>query len=94
MELKDRVAFVTGSTSGIGKAVAQKLLNLGCSVIISSEKDITEQEVLKDFENSSNATYLKCDISIKSDIDNANEVIKSKFGKLDYLVCNAGIMSP
>jgi len=92
MELKDRVAFVTGSTSGIGKAVAQKLLNLGCSVIISSEKDITEQEVLKDFENSSNATYLKCDISIKSDIDNANEVIKSKFGKLDYLVCNAGIM--
>ncbi len=92
MKLKDKVAFITGSTSGIGKAIAQKLLNQGCRVIISSEKDITEQEVLKDFENSSNATYLKCDISIKSDIENAKEVIKSKFGKLDLLVCNAGIM--
>lgn len=92
MELKDKVAFVTGSTSGIGKAIAQKLLNLGCSVIISSEKDIPEQDVLKDFENSSNASYLKCDITSKIDIDNAKEVIKSRFGKLDYLVCNAGIM--
>jgi NAD(P)-dependent dehydrogenase (short-subunit alcohol dehydrogenase family) len=46
----------------------------------------------RDFENSSNATYLKCDISIKSDIENVKEVIKSKFGKLDFLVCNAGIM--
>jgi NAD(P)-dependent dehydrogenase (short-subunit alcohol dehydrogenase family) len=92
MEPKDKVAFITGSTSGIGKAIAQKLLNQGCRVIISSEKDITEQEVLKDFENPVNATYLKCDISIKSDIENAKEVIKSKFGKLDLLVCNAGIM--
>ena len=92
MELKDKVAFVTGSTSGIGKAIAQKLLKLGCTVIISSEKDIPKQEVLKDFGNSSNTTYLKCDISIKSNIENTKEVIKSKFGKLDFLVCNAGIM--
>jgi NAD(P)-dependent dehydrogenase (short-subunit alcohol dehydrogenase family) len=92
MEPKDKVAFITGSTSGIGKAIAQKLLNQGCKVIISSEKDSTEQEVLKDFENPVNATYLKCDISIKSDIENAKEVIKTKFGKLDFLVCNAGIM--
>jgi len=92
MDIKDKVALITGSTSGIGKSVAQKLLNLGYKVIVSSEKELVESEALKDFENNQNAIYLKCDIAQKSDIEIVRDLIKSRFGRLDLLVCNAGIM--
>lgn len=92
MNIKDKVALVTGSTSGIGKSVAQKLLDLGYKVIISSEKELVESEALKDFENNQNAKYMRCDISRKSDIESVKDSIKSHFGRLDLLVCNAGIM--
>ena len=92
MDLTGQTALVTGSTSGIGKAIAQNLLNRGCFVIISSEQDLPEETVLSRFENAENAAYVKCDISKKSDIETAVRHIKNNFTRLDYLVCNAGVM--
>ncbi len=90
--MKNKIALVTGSTSGIGKATAQLLLDKGFTVIISSEKELSEDSVLKDFNNRENAKYLKIDISKKDDVTSARDTILKTYGKLDYLVANAGIL--
>lgn len=87
----EKIAFVSGSTSGIGLAVAKKLLSLNIKVIVSSEKDFSEVELQKLLGDISNVSYIKCDISKKEDIENAYDEILLKYGRLDYLVCNAGI---
>lgn len=88
----NKVAFITGSTSGIGYAIAKKLLSQGVKVIASSEKDLSIDEVSNLFGTSQGIDYIKCDISIKTDIESAVNQIKSKYTHLDYLVCNAGVM--
>ncbi|WKZ31001.1 MAG: SDR family NAD(P)-dependent oxidoreductase [Candidatus Dojkabacteria bacterium] len=90
MDFNGKVAFVTGSTSGIGKSIAQKLLDLKCEVIISSEH--SSFELSQEFTQTDKAHYIKCDISSRADIDIAREYIKEKCQRLDLLVCNAGIM--
>ncbi|MCA9382191.1 SDR family oxidoreductase [Candidatus Dojkabacteria bacterium] len=90
--MDQKVALVTGSTRGIGKAVAQRLLLEGHIVVISSELPVKEKHVLKDFENNKNAVYIKADISNLSDLTNLRDAIIDKFGTIDYLVANAGIM--
>lgn len=88
----EKIAFISGSTSGIGLAIAKKLLTFNTRVIVSSEKDFAEEELQKLFGDISNVSYIKCDISKKEDLDKTYDEITQKFGRLDYLVCNAGII--
>jgi len=85
-----KIALVTGSTSGIGKATALELLNNNCKVIVSSEK--TKDKVdLEEFKNL-DFEYLQIDISDKNSILEGLKYIENNFHKLDYLVNNAGIL--
>jgi NAD(P)-dependent dehydrogenase (short-subunit alcohol dehydrogenase family) len=90
--MTQKIALVTGSTSGIGKETAQLLLNKGMKVIISSEKDLDKNYVKETFDHAENAEYFKLDISNKNDLEAVATYIKNKHHKLDYLVANAGIM--
>lgn len=85
-----KIALVTGSTSGIGKATALKLLEQNYFVIVSSEKisdDVDPSAFIgKEFE------YMQLDISKKEQIIELADSIKKQYGKLDNLVNNAGIM--
>ena len=87
--LKDKVALVTGSARGIGKAISSKLIEEGCTVVIS---DILEDEAnatAKEFGPKAMAihTNVADEDSVKSSV---KEVIDS-LGKIDILVNNAGI---
>lgn len=90
--MKDKIVLVTGSTSGIGKAIAKQLLSDGCIVIINSCYNFSKEDILREFGDNERIDFYMADISKKQDLDNMREYIKNKYGRLDCLVANAGIM--
>lgn len=88
--MKDRVYLVTGSTQGIGKAIAKGLLADGARVVINAANNADEQNIANEF--GENAMFVKADISKTTELEQLRDSIKEKFGRLDGLVANAGIM--
>lgn len=94
MKLENKVAIITGSSSGIGYAVAESYIKNGASVMICG---ITEEETKSAVEKLKN-TYPdakvlgeKVDVTITSDVENVFKKTIEAFGKIDIVVNNAGI---
>ncbi len=84
MRMQNKVAIVTGAASGIGKAIAEKYLAEGASVVYA--------DVAETFEvNSDKAIYIKCDVSQSVEVNALVKAAINKFGRLDVMVNNAGI---
>ena len=86
-----KVCLVTGSTCGIGLAVA-KVLSKNNIVIINDYRAVDKDFILRNFKNSENVVFCKADISKKEEVLNLKKFVIDNFGRLDYLVCNAGII--
>ena len=94
MRLKNKIALITGSSRGIGKATALLFAKEGAKVIVnyfSSEKEAfaVVDEIKK---LGSDAIAIKCDVSKETDVKKMVQKIIDKFGKIDILVNNAGIV--
>lgn len=91
-EAKGRVALITGSTRGIGRAIALKLAQEGCLVVLnylSNEKEArTALEAVKAF--SLEALAIKADVSKPEGAQHLIEETLSRFRRLDILVNNVG----
>jgi len=85
--MKYRVALVTGSTSGIGKAIANQLASEGFSVVFHSRSSVEEGQRLAS--QNENASYIQADLSNQTESKGLIEKIASKYGRLDVLVNNA-----
>jgi NAD(P)-dependent dehydrogenase (short-subunit alcohol dehydrogenase family) len=91
-DLSGKVAVVTGSSRGIGRAIAERLAEHGAKVVVSSRKaeackevaDVITKKYGKD-----RAVVIPANISSKDDLKNLVEETDRKFGKIDILVCNA-----
>lgn len=81
----DKVAIVTGGSSGIGKATAEKLVNGGAHVIIFD----TTASPLED-NDSSRSTFMKVDVSSVDEMTQAFKRVEEDYGRLDILINNAG----
>ncbi|HTE27762.1 SDR family oxidoreductase [Flavitalea sp.] len=91
--LKNKVALVTGSARGLGKAIAERFADLGADIIINYSKDkASADEVIKNITSKGvNVLAVQADISKVAEIDRLfAEAIKA-FGKIDIVVANAGI---
>lgn len=90
---KDKVVFITGSTSGFGKETAIQLAKNGAIVILNYYNDDERaKRVVKEIsEFGTVGDCIKADISKEEDIIKIVTTIKERFGRLDYLVNNAAI---
>ncbi|MCK9381433.1 MAG: SDR family oxidoreductase [Sulfuritalea sp.] len=88
-EFSNRVALVTGSSSGIGEAIARRLSALGASVVINSAHSVEAGQRIA-AELGANAHYVQADIADKAAGERLLAATIERFGKLDILVNNAG----
>lgn len=90
--LEGKVALITGAASGIGKATAIKFIENGAKVVIADIQDQLGQDIAKDL-GSSNASFVRCDVTKESDVSRAVDFTVSRFGQLDIMYNNAGVAS-
>lgn len=91
-DLTGKVAVVTGSSRGIGRAIALRLAEQGARVVISSRKQPACQAVVDEIEaahGAGRAIAIPASISSKSDLVRLVEDTRSRLGPIDILVCNA-----
>jgi uncharacterized oxidoreductase len=85
----DRVVAVTGGNSGIGRAFVERLSNYGAKVLACGRNEVTLQELQN---NDPAIETFRCDISVRQDVLALAVAIKDRYGRLDVLINNAGIM--
>jgi NAD(P)-dependent dehydrogenase (short-subunit alcohol dehydrogenase family) len=91
-DLTGKVAIVTGSSRGIGLAIAAALAEHGCKVAISSRKQDACDEVahaINAQHGDERAIAVAANISSKDDLQNLVDKTRKAFGRIDVLVCNA-----
>ena len=91
-DLTGKTAIVTGSSKGIGKAIAHRLAEQGANVVISSRKlDACEEAVkeINDLVGRKAAIAVAANIAVKEALQTLVDETNKAFGKIDILVCNA-----
>lgn len=85
MRLQNKVAIITGASSGLGQAIADMFISQGAKVVLS---DINENH---NHTINDNVVFYKTDVSKKEDVEKLIDFAISRFHRLDILVNNAGI---
>ncbi|MDB5131115.1 MAG: putative oxidoreductase [Mucilaginibacter sp.] len=93
MKLNDKVAIITGASSGIGKSLAIEFAKRGCNLVLAARQYVTLCEITQNLEQQYNikAVAVQCDVSIEEDCSHLVKQSLTTFGKIDILVNNAGI---
>lgn len=93
MRLENKVALITGASSGIGKSAAILFAKEGASVVAVDLNEAAGQEVVDAIHSAGGkAIFVKADVSKASDCEHMVAKTESEFGKLDIMFNNAGIM--
>ena len=92
MRLKDKIALVTGSSQGIGRAIAVRFAQEGADVVVNSRSSNGMEEVLREIESlGRRGLAVQADVSKVEDIRRMFAEAIEHFGKVDVLVNNAGV---
>ena len=90
--LDGKVAIVTGSSRGIGRASAEAMARLGAKVVVSSRKAEACEAVAHDIrELGGEASVIACNIARKGEVEALVDETLRRYGRIDILVCNAAI---
>ncbi len=92
MRLKDKVALITGGSSGIGRETSLLFAQEGASVVVVDLNDDAGGKVVKEIEAAGGkAVYAHADVSKAADCENMVKVAEQTYGKLNIMFNNAGI---
>jgi 3-oxoacyl-[acyl-carrier protein] reductase len=91
--LSNKVAVITGSARGLGKAIAERYAALGASIVINYSRDkASADEVVSNIKAmGAKVIAVQADVSKVADIERLFKEAKDAFGKIDIVVANAGI---
>ncbi|KAJ5105912.1 hypothetical protein NUU61_003259 [Penicillium alfredii] len=92
MSLSGQVILITGSSQGIGEAAALRLASEGASLVINYFSNADGAQALVEQIGSERAVAVKADASKLSDLDHLVDAAVAKFGKIDVVVPNAGLL--
>jgi NAD(P)-dependent dehydrogenase (short-subunit alcohol dehydrogenase family) len=91
-DLRGKVAIITGSSRGIGRAIAVRLAEQGAKVVISSRNAEACEEVVRDIATAGGEAFAhECNISSKKELQALVDVTLSRWGHIDVLICNAAV---
>ena len=88
--IKDKVVIITGASSGMGEITARKLIDLGAKVVLAARRTDKLEALVSEL--GSNSFFVKTDVSVRTEVDKLIAAAINKFGKVDVLWNNAGIM--
>src|SRR4029079_4608684 len=91
-DMSGKVAVITGSSRGIGRAIAERMAEHGAKVVVSSRKQASCEEVAKAINDRAGklvALAVAANISTRDDLKHLVEETNRIFGRIDALVCNA-----
>lgn len=91
-DMTDKVAIITGSSRGIGRAIAERMAEHGAKVVISSRKAAPCQEVadaINARHGAGRAIVIPANISSRDELQRLVDETRRQLGRIDVLVCNA-----
>jgi len=93
MDIRDKVAVVTGGAGGIGAAIARRFAEGGARAVVVADVNLERaQDVAREC-GAATATAVRCDVSLEADVRALVETVRQRFGRIDVYVSNAGILS-
>jgi NADP-dependent 3-hydroxy acid dehydrogenase YdfG len=91
--IKNKVVVITGASSGLGEAAAKHLANLGAAVVLGARRADRIEKLAKEIqENGGKALANATDVTQRDQVKNLVDLAVEKFGRVDVLLNNAGIM--
>ncbi|WOB92426.1 SDR family NAD(P)-dependent oxidoreductase [Providencia sp. PROV175] len=94
-KFNQRVALVTGASTGVGFTIAQKLYSLGVITVITGRNEVALQQAAREIDPTGQRVYaIKMNVANAQDFKTTVEKIEQQYGVLHYLVNNAGITGP
>ncbi|KAG9448602.1 hypothetical protein H6P81_008567 [Aristolochia fimbriata] len=90
--LEGKVAIITGGASGIGERAVRLFWSHGAKVIIADIQDAQGRAICDQLGDPHNVTYVRCDVSDEDDVRNVVDLAVDRFGGLDIMYNNAGVM--
>lgn len=90
--IKGKTAIVTGSASGLGLAIVEKLVQEGVNVVVTGYKkhDDTDERISQ-YNKTVKAIFIKCDVGIEEEVNNLFDEALKEMGSIDFIINNAGI---
>lgn len=89
--MHNKVALITGASSGIGRATGKAFAALGAKVVLAARREAELTELVSEIESQGGeATFITTDVSVAKDVEHLVAHAIAKYGRLDYAVNNAG----
>jgi 3-oxoacyl-[acyl-carrier protein] reductase len=94
MQLKNKIAIITGASRGIGKAIAQTFLKEGAKVVIAARNKQRIATTIQELKKLGEVHGIQADVGKIRDVEKLVEKTEKAYGRIDLLLNVAGILSP